>query len=287
MDKNNENLEKINELLNSGMLTLFEKKRYKKYLEAMSTFPTYSANNQYLIHIQDPEATMVCGYKDWQKKHNRYVCKGEKSRIWIYKPVKRKSQRKKRDANGNVILDPNGNPVMETAEWTTFMPAPVFDVSQTAGEPIDSITSLFSGKVDGYSELIHIMIEISPASIEEDETCEEVKYVQTENRIVFGNSLPQQQIMQGVLPAVAAATIRKNNPDKICRADSLEAESVAYVVATHFGIDADYSFDYIADWGDEMELDEKKAAMSVISKAAGKMIKDISAERDRLAAEVK
>ena len=56
----------------------------------------------------------------------------------------------------------------------------------------------------------------------------------------------------------------------------VEAESVAYVVCQHFGIDtSDYSFGYVATWSANRELPELKASLQTIRDAASSLIDEI------------
>ena len=57
----------------------------------------------------------------------------------------------------------------------------------------------------------------------------------------------------------------------------MQAESVAYTVCQHFGIDtSDYSFGYVAGWSSGKETEELKASLEVIRATADEMITDIS-----------
>ena len=79
-------VQEITDKLEEGLKELFESEKYKTYLSTMSKFHNYSFNNTLLIAMQKPEATLVAGYKAWQKKFERHVNKGEKA-ICILAPV--------------------------------------------------------------------------------------------------------------------------------------------------------------------------------------------------------
>ena len=52
-----------------------------------------------------------------------------------------------------------------------------------------------------------------------------------------------------------------------------EAESVAYVVCQHYGIDtSDYSFAYVATWSADKEVPELKASLDTIRRTAADLI---------------
>ena len=72
-------VQEITDKLEEGLKELFESEKYKTYLSTMSKFHNYSFNNTLLIAMQKPEATLVAGYKAWQKNFERHVNKGEKA----------------------------------------------------------------------------------------------------------------------------------------------------------------------------------------------------------------
>ena len=280
--QNNRSIEEVNERLREGTLSLFEKRRYKEYLAYIGQFPSYSANNQILIFCQsNGEATMVCGYTEWQKK-NRHVVRGGKG-FKILAPKKKKIEVEKKDASGNTVYDASGNPVMTTeSRFIGFCTKTVFDVSQTAGDPVPSITALFSGKVDGYVELMDILEAVSPVSI----TFENGGYSgfdETTNLISIQRDLSQQQTVQKLLPSIASALLYKET-GKFYEAESLEAESCAYVVANQLGIEQDYDFDYIADWYDGKSLDELSDTLKLIRAVSLSLIDDITKAAQEIAA---
>lgn len=271
---NNLAVKEIREKLNNGKLSLFEKTQYKAYLETVSKFPDYSSNNQVLIFCQDKEATMVAGYKDWQTKYNRHVVKGGKG-IKILAPRTRTVLKEKKDSFGNVVLDHNGIPVKEKkSEFIGFCTKTVFDISQTAGDPIPgSITSLFSGNVDGYTELVSILSSISPAPIQFGDKGS--GYDPEADVIAVKNNLSQRMTMQNLLPSIASAALYKQT-GTVYETESLESESVALIIAKHIGVESDYDFDYLTDWCDEKSLDELSDVLKVIHSVSVGLIKDIS-----------
>ena len=72
-------VQEITDKLEEGLKELFESEKYKTYLSTMSKFHNYSFNNTLLIAMQKPEATLVAGYKAWQKNFERHVNKEEKA----------------------------------------------------------------------------------------------------------------------------------------------------------------------------------------------------------------
>lgn len=128
-------VQEITDKLEKGLKELFESEKYKTYLSTMSKFHNYSFNNTLLIAMQKPEATLVAGYKAWQKNFERHVNKGEKAiRILAPVPYKIKEEQDKLDpVTGEMMFDENGMPQKEEVEVTiqAFRAVSVFDVSQT------------------------------------------------------------------------------------------------------------------------------------------------------------
>ena len=133
----NESLERqkvkeITDKLEEGLKELFESEKYKVYLSSMSKFHNYSVNNMLLIAMQKPEATLVAGYKAWQKNFDRHVNKGEKAiRILAPAPYKIKEKRDKLDSlTEELVFDENGMPQKEQVEVSipAFRAVSVFDV---------------------------------------------------------------------------------------------------------------------------------------------------------------
>ena len=71
-----EKVSRITKRLEQGITDLFTSENYKKYLHTMGKFRHYSFSNTILIALQKPDATLVAGYKSWQKNFHRQVKKG-------------------------------------------------------------------------------------------------------------------------------------------------------------------------------------------------------------------
>lgn len=139
-----EQLKEITEQLEQGIKEVFESGRYQEYLDVMSRFHNYSVNNQMLIAMQKPEATLVAGFDAWKKKFGRHVMKGEHGiSIIAPNPIEVKEEVEKIDpVTGKPVLDEHGQPVLEEKETTqmTFRIVPVFDLSQTEGKELPELT---------------------------------------------------------------------------------------------------------------------------------------------------
>ena len=173
-------VQEITEKLEQGLLELFESEKYKSYLNTMSKFHNYSFNNTLLIAMQKPDATLVAGYKAWQRNFERHVKKGEKGiRILAPAPYKIKEEQEKIDQVTNEpMLDKDGMPIIEEVEIKipAFRVVPVFDVSQTDGKELPELSvDELSADVDGYQDFMKALEVVSPAPIEYEDIPGEAK----------------------------------------------------------------------------------------------------------------
>ena len=289
-------VQEITEKLEQGIKELFESEKYKTYLNTMSKFHNYSFNNTMLIAMQKPEATLVAGFKAWQKNFDRHVKKGEKGiRILAPAPYKIKEEQEKLDpVTGEIMLDKNGMPVTEEVEIKipAFRVVPVFDVSQTDGKELPDIgVNELSGSVEDYEDFMQALTEVSPVPITYEDIEGEAKgyFHTTDHRIAIQEGMSQSQTVKTAIHEVAHAKLhdRERNQDidavldKDRNTKEVGAESVAYTVCQHFGIDtSDYSFGYIAGWSSDRDMKELKSSLDTIRKTASELITGIE---DRLA----
>lgn len=289
-------VQEITEKLEQGIKELFESEKYKTYLNTMSKFHNYSFNNTMLIAMQKPDATLVAGFKAWQKNFDRHVKKGEKGiRILAPAPYKIKEEQEKLDpVTGEIMLDKNGMPVTEEVEIKipAFRVVPVFDVSQTDGKELPDIgVNELSGSVEDYEDFMQALTEVSPVPITYEDIDGDAKgyFRTTDHRIAIQEGMSQSQTVKTAIHEVAHAKLhdRERNQDidavldKDRNTKEVEAESVAYTVCQHFGIDtSDYSFGYIAGWSSDRDMKELKSSLDTIRKTASELITGIE---DRLA----
>ena len=249
-----------------------------------------------LIAMQKPDATLVAGFKAWQKDFDRHVKKGEKGiRILAPAPYKIKEEQEKLDpVTGEMMLDKNGMPITEEVEIKipAFRVVPVFDVSQTDGKELPDIgVNELSESVEDYEEFMQVLTEVSPVPITYEDIEGEAKgyFHITDHRIAIQEGMSQSQTVKTAIHEVAHAKLhdRERNQDidavldKDRNTKEVEAESVAYTVCQHFGIDtSDYSFGYIAGWSSDRDMKELKSSLDTIRKTASELITGIE---DRLA----
>ena len=290
-------VKEITDKLEAGLKELFESEKYKSYLSTMSKFHNYSFNNTLLIAMQKPEATLVAGYQAWQKNFERHVNKGEKAiRILAPAPYKIKEERDKLDpVTGEMMFDENGMPQKEETEVTipAFRAVSVFDVSQTDGKPIPEleVNELLS-TVEGYEDFVHALMNISPVPIAfEDIPGDSKGYFSTaEKRIAVQENMSESQTLKTMVHEVAHSRLHDKEvnqsmdiPVKDRNTKEVEAESVAFTVCQHFGIDtSDYSFGYIAGWSSGRNMKELKSSLDTIRKTASELITGIEGAMQEL-----
>ena len=284
-----ERVTELTERLENGVKELYASDNYARYITAMAKFHHYSFGNALLILFQCPHATNVAGYGTWELL-GRHVKYGEKG-IMILAPCNFRAslEREKIDPlTGQTLLGPDGQPLTEKVKIAPnrFKIAHVFDLSQTEGRELPQIgVSELTGDVADYTGIYDRLTAISPLPVVQEDFQRSAKgYTSfTENRVVVKPGMSQVQTIKTLVHEIAHAKLHR--PDDILaiptpgekRQKEVEAESIAYVVCQHFGIDtSDYSLAYVAGWSRGKELAELKASLNVIHATAGEIIDAIS-----------
>ena len=284
-----EHMKEITDRLETGIQELFESERYKAYLTTMSKFHSYSFNNTLLIAMQGGQ--LVAGYNKWRDDFHRNVRKGEKAiKILAPAPFKAKKEVQKLDAQGRPVMGKDGKPVTEVKEIQVpaFKIVSVFDVSQTEGEPLPSIgVEELTGSVERYGEFFKALEQTSPVPIgfEDIPGGSHGYYHLTEKRIAIQEGMSELQTLKTAIHEIAHSKLHAIDPEapaieQADRPDSrtreVQAESVAYAVCQHYGLDtSDYSFGYVAGWSSGKDLKELKASLETIRATAHELITTI------------
>ena len=284
-----ERMKEITDRLETGIQELFESERYKAYLTTMSKFHSYSFNNTLLIAMQGGQ--LVAGYNKWRDDFHRNVKKGEKAiKILAPAPFKAKKEVQKLDAQGRPVMGKDGKPVTEVKEIQVpaFKIVSVFDVSQTEGEPLPSIgVEELTGSVERYGEFFKALEQTSPVPIgfEDIPGGSHGYYHLTEKRIAIQEGMSELQTLKTAIHEIAHSKLHAIDPEapaieQADRPDSrtreVQAESVAYAVCQHYGLDtSDYSFGYVAGWSSGKDLKELKASLETIRATAHELITTI------------
>lgn len=285
-------LKEITDRLEQGILEVFESERYKEYLRVMSKFHHYSFNNTMLIALQKPDASLIAGFNAWKNTHGRTVKKGEKGiRIIAPAPFKVRQETERLDPKTNMpVVGADGKALTEEKEITipAYKVVSVFDVSQTEGRELPSIgVNELTGDVSQYEDFFTALKKASPVPIalEHIEGSAHGYYHLAEKRIAIDDDMSELQTLKTAIHEIAHAKLhdidlnapkeeKENRPDQ--RTREVEAESVAYSVCQHYGLDtSDYSFGYVAGWSSGRELTELKGSLETIRLAASELIDSI------------
>ena len=282
-------MKEITDRLETGIQELFESERYKAYLTSMAKFHSYSFNNTLLIAMQGGQ--LVAGYNKWRDEFHRHVKKDEKGiKILAPAPYKVKKEVPKLDEQGQPVMDKDGNPVTEKKEIQVpaFKIVSVFDVSQTEGEPLPSIgVDELAGSVEQYEDFFKALEQTSPVpmAFEDIPGGSHGYYHLTEKRIAIQENMSELQTLKTAIHEIAHAKLHAIDPEtpvteQADRPDSrtreVQAESVAYAVCQHYGLDtSDYSFGYVAGWSSGKDLKELRASLETIRATAHELITTI------------
>ena len=289
-----EKVKEITEKLEAGIRDLFDSENYRNWLRIMSRFHNYSVNNTILIHLQKPDATLVATYLSWQRNFDRQVNKGEQGiRILAPAPYRRQIESDRLDpVTGAPIRNPDGTVMKDRKEILVpaYKVVNVFDISQTEGKELPSLgTDELKGDVKGFSVFMEALQKSCPVPISFEEIKGGAKgyFHTTENRIAIQRDMSETQTVKTLIHEMAHQklhSIQERSGDEVLEhltrgQKEVEAESVAFTVSCHYGIDtSDYSFGYIAGWSGGKEMKELKESMERIRKASDEMITEIDSQ---------
>ena len=291
-EKPAEKLKEITDRLEQGITELFDSERYKEYLRVMSKFHNYSFNNTLLIAMQKPDASLVAGFSAWKNNFGRNVMKGQKGiKIIAPSPFKIRQEVEKIDPHTQKpIIGKDGKPVTEEKEIKipAYKVVSVFDVSQTEGKELPDIAvDELTGDVDRYKDFFAALEKTSPVPIafENIEGGSHGYYHLEDKRIAINEGMSELQTLKTTIHEIAHAKLHdidlnapkdEQQPRVDRRTREVEAESVAYTVCQHYGLDtSDYSFGYVAGWSSGRELSELKSSLETIRSAAAEIINSI------------
>ena len=283
-EKPADKMKEITDRLEQGILGIYESDRYADYLRTMSKFHDYSLNNTILIAMQG--GNLVKGYKQWEKEFDRHVKPGEKAiKILAPSPFTVKKQVEKIDPNTQKpVFDKDGKPVTEEKEIKipAFRVVSVFDVSQTEGKELPTLTYELTGNVEQYKDFFAALEKTSPFAMGFEALSGGAKgrCNYEEKRIIINEGMDELQNIKTAIHEIAHATLHDIDKDAPERSDrrtrEVQAESVAYAVCQHYGLDtSDYSFGYIAGWSSGKELAELKGSLETIRSTAASLIDTI------------
>ena len=294
--KNREQLKEITDRIEAGIRDIFESgdmDKYRNYLRTMSRFHNYSLNNQALIHLQRPDATLVAGYNRWRDKFSRHVLRGEKGiTIIAPTPYKKKIEQEKLDPDTKLpILDADGKIVTEEKEIEIpmFRPVKVFDYAQTDGKPLPervaSPVANLTGSVENYEAFMEALRRSSPVPVEFKPLSADMDgyFSPKFQSITLREGMSEVQTVSAAVHEIAHAKLHNyglqqaaERKQKSRNTEEVEAESISFMVCAYFGIETGAnSFGYVATWSKNAELPEFRASLDTISKTANGIITDV------------
>ncbi|WP_397326592.1 RNA polymerase factor sigma-54 [Pediococcus ethanolidurans] len=247
---------------------------------SMAKFHRYSARNIDLIYSQNPEATQIAGFKQWKNDFNRSVNKGEKG-IRIAAPIIKK-------------LTPEDQKRLDTTEEKAIVGyryIPVFDISQTSGEPVLSAKDFVKENLADhknvtnlYNELKNYLNNNTDIKVSEKRLSElggaKGYFQPSTNEIVIGSDEPDNALKMETLYHEYAHSqlhgLKSAFKDRPRAYQETQAEAVAYVAMQNIGVDtSNYSLGYVATWAKDTAVIHE--ALSEIQKVSNKVV-DLSNE---------
>ncbi|HFI0635372.1 TPA: PBECR4 domain-containing protein [Streptococcus suis] len=271
--------------LKEGVKHYLNSDQYKNFLTAMSKLHHYSPRNLQLLLAQNPDVSVVASFKKWKEDYGRTVNKGEKSlRVWAPVQVVRKNK-----ISGEPMLDDNGKVIKDTV----FKLVPVFDISQTSGKEFPTPVNVLEGKHEDYANLYRAAKQVASdngvsISISDTPGTSRGYYSPMENKIVLQKGMSEQQTLKTLFHEMAHSDLHnldaKATQDFTRSTKELQAESVAYVVASHYGFDtSEYNFGYLANWTeDAATLSDLEAQLAIIQKEANSLIQRLDQSLEKV-----
>lgn len=285
----NKDTKALAEHLKEGMKNYLDSEQFKSFLDMMSKFHNYSLNNIHLLKMQNPNVSRVASFNKWKTDFDRTVKKGSKAlKIWVPYQVKTKIPVNQKELS----FSPSENEMEEKEVTVTrFKLGNVFDVSQTEGKELPKAINELTGDVKDYEDLYRAAKAVSidnqvPISFEDiKRESANGYYSPDENRIVISKGLKgQEHILKTIFHEMAHSDLHRGTNaqygDDQYRKQELQAESVAYVVANHFGFDtSSYSFGYLAIWAkDKNGFEDMVEQLQVVQKEAKSLIDRMDAK---------
>ena len=272
-----EKVKEAMERLDAGVVGFFQSDNFQAYLRFMGRFHHYSLNNQILIGMQKPGATLVAGYNDWKKKFNRFVLKGEKG-IMILAPVI-----KNVEVLTGKIDEQTGEPETDTEKRiVNFTTAYVYDVSQTDGEPIPDIGIHRlnpAENIKDYDRILNALLDITDCRVvfEEIEGDANGFYNRKDHTIHVQEGMSNAQTLKTLIHEMTHSMLhREAVSTKSKEAREVEAESTAFIVCDYLGIDtSDYSFGYVSTWSSGQKPSDLKECLASIRTASNQLMKEL------------
>lgn len=254
MPKNQINYTKLLE----GVQNVIKRGDYPKFLRMVNKIKNdYSFRNTMLVYVQNPNATIVKGFCDWNKL-GRGVKKNPKT-IFIYTPIKYKKQKAiegQQNVNGKEEKERNASGTIEVIEGISYKRVAVYDIGDTyikkGNKRIPILDDILENNTT--EELYNTLLEISPVPVKTEEIngIQKGYYSKKNQKIVLKESLSQDDktavLIHELCHCLYDDFVYKTDRNK----SEIFVESVAFLVADYFGFDTSLcSFSYITNWAED------------------------------------
>lgn len=306
-----EEVKKLSEEFENGLENLFKSDEYIQFLNVMAKRPHYSLRNNLLIFLQKPNATFVAGYKKFLNDYGHQVQKDERG-ICILAPIVHKYKAKKKKDNNTdfELIDLNTDDQDEQEKEQTYLSfrvVRVFDISQTkpvtvkdkngkdiispkAQKLLDSlsyldIAEIYADDEESVNKLLTAITEAVPIPIRYKELQQGLGGYFTfkdknDLHIVLNSRYSGANTVETLVHEWAHYALHnpygENSEEakKTKKGDKeIQAESIAYIVLKHFGIDASCeALKYVASWSASKTTEDLKESMTIIQKTAAALI---------------
>lgn len=238
-----------------GIQKVIERGDYIDFLKSVKKLKNnYSLRNSLLVYVQNPNATIVKGFCDWNKL-GRGVKKNPKT-IFIYTPIKTKISKTiegQQNVNGKEEKERNENGTVEIIEGIKYRRVAVYDIGDTYIKKGNKRIPILDDTLDSDTtkNLYNTLLEISPVPVllEEINGVKKGYYDKKEQKIVIKQSLSQDDktavLIHELCHCLYDDFVYKTDRNK----SEIFVESVAFLVADYFNFDTSLcSFGYIINW---------------------------------------
>lgn len=213
--------------INNEDKSKFTPENWKQFLRTQALLHNYSDKNRELIAKQMPSATLVMSKSKWREL-GRFPNK---------------------DSKGIEIVRPE---IIDGKRTGKFVPATVYDISQTNGRQIkrnEIAVSLKEGSKELSSEIDRLKVS-APVPVETKKNLEtKGVYDKTQKKILLREGISQTDAYKELATESVYAIAHQTLGDSFVRGEHrIAAESTAYALMDKNGMDtSSFTFDYIPD----------------------------------------
>lgn len=238
-----------------GVQRVIERGEYPKFLKMVNKITNdYSFRNTILVYVQNPNATIVKGFCDWNKL-GRGVKRNPKT-IFIYTPMRIKVKKNiegQQDVEGEETKIRNDDGAIEEINGIRYKRVAVFDIADTYIKKGAKRIPILDDALNSNTTkiLYRLLVDISPVPVvmEEIHGIKKGYYSKKDKKIVIKNSLSQDDKTSVLLHELCHCLYDDFRYSEDRNKSEIFVESVAFLVADYFGFDTSIcSFGYITNW---------------------------------------